>query len=401
MVIKPKTWGFLCTSAHPAGCESNVRDQMRATQALGTCLDGPKRVLIVGASTGYGLAARVTAAFGFGAATIGVFSEKRARGSRTASAGWYNAAAFEKCADEHGLQNLSINGDAFSNAARECAIDLIHNELGGPIDLVIYSLAAPARRLPDSGKTIYTAVKPIGAEFADKTIDLDNDCIADVHIDPATDDEISDTIKVMGGENWALWLDALARANVLARDAKTVAFSYLGPDTTWPIYAHGTIGRAKQHLEETAAAMQKRHAQSGLDARVAVLKSTITQSSAAIPSIPLYLSLSYQVLKDMDLQENAIAQQNRLFREFLYRADARGPALDAQGRLRLDDRELRADVQQACKALWARVDDDNLFSLTDYAGYKQEFLRLFGFKRPDIDYAVDVPADVALNCVSI
>lgn len=401
MVIKPKIWGFLCTTAHPQGCEANVRDQIRATQALGRCADGPNRVLIIGASTGYGLAARVTAAFGFGAATLGVFSEKRARGVKTASAGWYNAAAFEKFAGEAGLQSLAINGDAFSHAARELTIDLIKRERGGPVDLVIYSLAAPTRRLPDSGEIIHTALKPIGAEFAGKTIDTDNGRIVDVSVVPATDVEIGDTVKVMGGEDWALWLDALAKADVLADNAKTVAFSYLGPEITWPIYWHGTIGRAKQHLEATATAMRKRHACRGLDARVAVMQSIVTQASAAIPIIPLYLSLAYRVMKDKGLHENAIEQQNRLFRDFLYRGDGDAATLDEQGRLRLDDRELREDVQQACKDLWPRVNDDSLFTLTDYAGYKQDFLRLFGFGRQDVDYEADVAADVPLGCVRI
>lgn len=401
MVIKPKTWGFLCTTAHPQGCQNNVREQIRATRALGTQPGGPKRVLVIGASTGYGLAARVTAAFGCGAATVGVFSEKRARGVKTASAGWYNAAAFEKCAAEAGLQSLSVNGDAFSPAARETTIDAIKRKLGGPVDLVLYSLAAPNRRLGQSGEVVHTALKPIGSKFAGKTIDTDNDRIADISLGPATDAEISDTIKVMGGENWALWLDALAQADLLADHAKTVAFSYLGPEITWPIYWHGTIGRAKQHLEATARAMRDRYAQRGLDARVAMLKSTVTQASAAIPVIPLYLSLVYQVMKDMGLHESAIEQQNRLFRDFLYRRDGRAGALDEQGRLRLDERELREDVQQACVALWPSLNDDSLFAVTDYAGYKRDFLQLFGFAREDVDYGADVDADVVFDCITV
>lgn len=372
-------------------------EQIRATHACGISAGGPKRALIIGASSGYGLAARVTAAFGFGAATLGVFSERRARRGRTASAGWYNAAAFEKFASQASLQNLAINGDAFSDKARQRAIDLIQRDMSGPVDLVIYSLAAPSRQLPGSGEWLQTAVKPIGSRFDDKTIDTDNDCIADVSIDPATEAEISDTVKVMGGDDWALWLEALADAGVLADNAKTVAFSYIGPEITWPIYAHGTIGRAKRHLETTAATLRARHADRGLDARVAVMKSVVTQASAAIPSIPLYLSLVYKVMKDMGLHEDSIGQQNRLFRDCLYRAGGAAGALDEQGRFRLDDFELRDDVQQACLALWARVNDENLFSLTDYAGYKQAFLQLFGFQRPDIDYAADVAVDLPLD----
>ncbi|MDN5937856.1 MAG: trans-2-enoyl-CoA reductase family protein [Salinisphaera sp.] len=401
MVIQPKTWGFLCTTAHPTGCERNVIEQIRATRAQGVRGDGPKCALIIGASSGYGLAARVTAAFGFGAATVGVFSEKPARRSRTASAGWYNTAAFDGCARAAGLQSLSINGDAFSAAARDRTIDLLQRELPGPVDLVIYSMAAASRRLPDSGEMRYTAVKPIGAEFTEKTIDTDNDCIVDVHVGPATDTEIQHTIQVMGGEDWSLWMHALAQAGVLADGAKTIALSYIGPHVTWPIYANGTIGRAKQHLQATATAMQREFSHRGLDARVAIMKSVVTQASAAIPSIPLYLSLIYQVMKDKGLHESAVEQQNRLFRDFLYREDNGPAAVDDQGRLRLDERELRADVQQACEALWAQVNDAELSSLTDYAGYKQDFLQLFGFGRADVDYAADVCSDVPLDCINV
>lgn len=401
MVIKPKTWGFLCTNAHPHGCQANVRDQIRATQGHGARSDGPQRVLVIGASTGYGLAARITAAFGFGAETLGVFSEKPPRRKRTATAGYYNAAAFESAASEAGLRSWSINGDAFSDAARERVIDVANNELGGRIDLVIYSLAAPVRRLPDSGELVYSAVKPIGSQFAGKSIDTDSDCLVDVGLEAATEAEIQQTTQVMGGEDWALWLDALAQADVLADNARTIAFSYLGPEITWPIYAHGTIGRAKQHLESTAAELRARHGARGLDARVAVMKSILTQASAAIPSIPLYLSVVYRVMKEQGVHETAIDQQNRLFRDFLYRDDGEAASLDGEGRLRLDDRELSDAVQQACWGLWPQIDDGSLSSVTDYAGYKQDFLQMFGFARPDIDYEADVPVDVTLNCMTV
>lgn len=398
MVIEPKIWGFLCTTAHPVGCAANVADQIRVTQTQNRRAPGPKRALVIGASTGYGLAARITAAFGYGAATLGVFSEKQARGRRPASAGWYNAAAFEQQADAAGLTNLSINGDAFSDATREHAIDLIKTEMGGSADLVVYSLAAPTRRLPDSGEVVHTAIKPIGTEFFGPTINTDTDRIVDAHIEPASDAEIEATRRVMGGEDWALWLDALAEAGVLADNAKTVAFSYLGPEVTRPIYRDGTIGRAKQDLEATASTLRERHASRGLDARVAVLKSIVTQASAAIPVIPLYLSLVSRVMKGQGLQEGAIEQQNRLFRDALYPADDTPIGVDDQGRIRLDDRELSDPVQQACRELWPQINNETLSTHTDYAGYKHDFLRLFGFDRADIDYAADVEAKVAMNC---
>lgn len=384
MIIQPKVWGFICASAHPAGCEKNVLDQIAAVPRMQG--NGPRRALIVGASTGYGLAARIAAAFGYGASTLGVFLEKPGKDKRPASAGWYNAAAFERAAARAGLHSLSLNADAFSHAARERAIALIREQMDGPIDLLVYSLAAPARRLPDSGEVVHTALKPIGAAFSGTTIDTDHDKLATVTVEAASEAEIGATTAVMGGEDWTLWVNALADAGVLAPDAKAVAFSYVGPEITWPIYRHGTIGRAKQHLEQTAATLREQ----GVDARVAVMKFIVSQASAAIPVIPLYASLALKVMRERGLDESAIEQQVRLFRDFLYRTDGAAPALDADGLLRLDDRELRADVQDACKALWPRVNDANLAELTDYARYKREFLRLFGFARDDVDYAADV-----------
>ena len=383
------------------GCAANVKDQIRYARMSQTAATAPRRVLVIGASSGYGLAARITAAFAYGAATVGVFQEKPARRRKTASAGWYNAAAFDECAHAAGLHSLSINADAFAHTTKQRAMDAIDQAVGGPIDLVIYSLAAPARTLPDSGDTLYTAVKPIGGEFVSQSIDTDNDCLTDVCIEPATRAEIDATVRVMGGDDWALWLDALARSNLLARDAKTIAFSYIGPDVTWPIYAHGTIGRAKQHLESTAAELRQRHAGHGLDARVALMQSIVTQASAAIPSIPLYLSIVMRVMKDKGLHETAIQQQLRLFRDYLYSSAASLSAPDATGRLRLDERELRADVQRACHALRARISDATLSELTDYRGYQHDFLRLFGFARSDIDYQADVDAAVAGQFMTI
>lgn len=405
MIIKPRIWGFICTTAHPIGCGLNVRDQVALIQAGGgrkdgTSMDrasGPRRVLVIGASTGYGLAARITAAFGFGAATLGLFYEKPAKDTKSGTAGWYNSAAFHALAKEAGLKAFSINGDAFSDAARSRAIECVKQDLGGPVDLVVYSLASPARRLPGSDQVAHTALKPIGEVYSGKTIDTDKDVLTEVSVEPATEEEINGTVQVMGGEDWALWVDALAEAGCLTPGAKTIALSYIGPEVTWPIYWHGTIGRAKQHLEDTAEALRAR----GVDARVAVMKSIVTQASAAIPVIPLYVSVVFRIMKKAGLHEGAIQQMDRLFRETLYRQDGRNPTADDHGRLRLDDRELSAEVQQACKDLWPKVTGENFWELTDYAGYKQDFLRLFGFAREDMDYEADVVPTVPFDCIQL
>lgn len=379
----------------------NVLEQINVTKRLGKLLDGPKRVLIIGASTGYGLAARITAAFGFGAATLGVFLEKPARGTKTASAGWYNSAAFDKFAKQAGLQSRSINGDAFSDELRACAIDLIKREMSDQIDLVVYSLASPARRLPDTGDVIHTSLKPIGGVFSGKSIDTDRDMLIDVSVEPATEQEINDTIGVMGGDDWALWIEALHNAGVLAKNAKTIAFSYIGPEATWPIYWHGTIGRAKQHLEDTSRQLQDKFRTQGLSVYVAMLKSVVSQASAAIPLMPLYISLVYRIMKDRGFHEGSIGQMNRLFQEFLYQKDGDPPKTDDQGRLRLDDLELRDDVQKACTAAWAQVTKENFVDITDYYGYKQGFLQLFGFARQDVDYELDIPVDLTFDCIDL
>ncbi|HEX4300936.1 MAG TPA: enoyl-ACP reductase FabV [Gammaproteobacteria bacterium] len=397
MIVKPRIWGFICTTAHPTGCELNVREQIAAVSSRASS-SGPKRVLVIGASTGYGLAARITAAFGYGAATLGVFYEKPGKEAKTGTAGWYNAAAFDRAARETGLVSLSLNGDAFSDAARAKAIQMIREDLGGPVDLVIYSLASPVRRRPD-GSMAHTALKPIGEPFAGRTIDTDKDRLEGVRLEPASPQEIDETVQVMGGEDWALWLDALHSAGVLAPQARTLAFSYIGPEVTWPIYWHGTIGRAKQHLEDTARSLRAKHP--GLDARVAILKSIVTQASAAIPVIPLYVSIVFKVMKQQGLHEGAIEQMRRLFQERIYREDGAATPLDEEGRIRLDEREMQASVQQACKALWPEVSDATLMQVTDYAGYKHDFLKLFGFTRGDVDYDAEVTTKVDFDCVSL
>ncbi|MGY4877530.1 enoyl-ACP reductase FabV [Vreelandella aquamarina] len=387
MIIKPKVRGFICTTTHPVGCEQNVREQIEATRARGLDkANGPKKVLVIGASSGYGLAARITAAFGYGADTLGIFFEKPGTEKRTGTAGWYNSAAFDKFAKQEGLYSKSINGDAFSHEAREKAIELIKQDMG-EIDLVVYSLASPVRKLPDSGEVKRSSLKPIGETYRATAIDTNKDAIIEAEVEPATQEEIDDTTAVMGGEDWELWIDALDKAGVLAKGARSVAFSYIGTEITWPIYWHGALGKAKEDLDRAAAAIDARLSSSGGSANVAVLKSVVTQASAAIPVMPLYIAMVYRIMKEKGLHEGTIEQLNRLFGEKLYGSDS---STDDVGRLRLDDWELRDDVQQACQDLWPQVTTENLFEITDYAGYKHEFLKLFGFERDDVDYEADV-----------
>lgn len=401
MVIHPKVRGFICITAHPVGCEQNVQEQIGITKAKVGSATGPKRVLVIGASTGYGLASRVTAAFGYGAATLGVFFEKPSSETKPGTAGWYNSAAFDKLAKQAGLYSRSINGDAFSHETRARAIDVIKNDMGGPIDLVIYSLASPVRKLPDSGEVVRSSLKTIGQPFTASSVDTNKDAVVQVTVEPGTEQEIKDTVAVMGGEDWALWIEALNQAGVLAQNATTVAYSYVGTEITWPIYWHGTIGQAKQHLDNTAHELSAHYKAQGLRAYVGVMKSVVTQASSAIPVIPLYVSMVFRIMKEKGLHEGTIEQANRLFHDFLYRADGTQPPTDEEGRLRLDDWELRDDVQQACKALWPQVTTESLWETTDYAGYKHEFLRLFGFDRKDVDYNADVNPDVSFDVVQL
>lgn len=401
LIIHPKVRGFICTTTHPTGCERNVLEQIEATRAQGVRTDGPKKVLVIGASSGYGLAARVTAAFGFKADTLGVFFEKPGTETKAGTAGWYNSAAFDKFAKAEGLYSKSINGDAFSDEARAQVIELIKNEMGGQVDLVIYSLASPVRKLPGSGEVKRSVLKPIGQTYTSTAIDTNKDTIVQASIEPANEQEIEDTITVMGGQDWQLWIDALSTAGVLAQGARTVAFSYIGTEITWPIYWHGALGKAKADLDTTAQRLNTQLQGQGGGAAVAVLKSVVTQASAAIPVMPLYISMVYKVMKEHKLHEGTIDQLNRLFRDRLYREDGVAGEQDSEGRLRLDDWELRDDVQGACKALWPQVTSNNLFELTDYAGYKHEFLKLFGFERKDVDYDADVATDVKFDCIEL
>ena len=397
-IIHPKVRGFICTTTHPKGCELNVRDQIEATRKLGVREDGPKKVLVIGASSGYGLAARITAAFGFKADTLGVFFEKPGTETKAGTAGWYNAAAFDKFAKAEGLYSKSINGDAFSDEARAKVIELIKNEMGGQVDLVIYSLASPVRKLPQTGEVVRSALKPIGQPYKSTAIDTNKDTIIEASIEPATEQEIADTVTVMGGQDWELWIDALNAAGVLAPQARTVAFSYIGSDITWPIYWDGALGKAKQDLDETAQRLGKKV---GGSANVAVLKSVVTQASSAIPVMPLYLSMVFKIMQEKGIHEGTQHQLDRMFRDRMYREDGAPAALDDEGRLRLDDWELRDDVQDACRAMWPKVTTENLFELTDYAGYKKQFLNLFGFERADVNYDEDVATDVRFDCIEL
>ena len=397
-IIHPKVRGFICTTTHPKGCELNVRDQIEATRKLGVREDGPKKVLVIGASSGYGLAARITAAFGFKADTLGVFFEKPGTETKAGTAGWYNAAAFDKFAKAEGLYSKSINGDAFSDEARAKVIELIKNEMGGKVDLVIYSLASPVRKMPETGEVVRSALKPIGEVYTTTAIDTNKDQIITATVEPANEEEIQSTITVMGGQDWELWMGALRDAGVLADGAKSVAYSYIGTDLTWPIYWHGTLGRAKEDLDRAAAAIRGDLAAKGGTAHVAVLKSVVTQASSAIPVMPLYISMAFKIMKEKGIHEGCMEQVDRMMRTRLYASDM---ALDDQARIRMDDWELREDVQQTCRDLWPSITTENLSELTDYTGYKQEFLRLFGFGLDEVDYDADVNPDVQFDVVEL
>ena len=386
MIIKPKIRGFICTTAHPEGCAAHVREQIAYVQKKGPVPGVAKRVLVIGASTGYGLASRITTAFAGGAATLGVFFEKAGEEGRTASAGWYNSVAFEKAAHAAGLYAKSINGDAFSDAIKAQVIAAIKADLG-QVDAVIYSLASPRRTHPRTGVTHSSTLKPVGAPFTAKTVNTDKGTVTDITIEPASEQEIADTIAVMGGEDWEMWIDALESAGVLAKGALTVAYSYIGPDLTWAIYRNGTIGRAKEDLEATASRLQTRLGAKGGYAFVSVNKALVTQASSAIPVVPLYISMLYKVMKAHGLHEGCIEQIYRLFATRLY--DSATPPPDEAGRIRIDDWEMRPEIQAEVAAIWPQATTENLEALTDIAGYRTEFLRLFGFGLPGVDYEAE------------
>jgi len=390
MIIQPKVRGFICINAHPQGCAANVQEQIAYIQQQPAIQGGPKNVLVIGSSTGYGLASRITAAFGCGANTLGVFFERPGTDKKTATAGFYNAAAFDELARAKGLYAESINGDAFSNEIKQQVIDTLKSGMG-KVDLVVYSLASPRRTDPFTGEVYQSVLKPMGEAYTTKNLNTDTLKITDVTLEPATEAEIAATVKVMGGEDWELWLKALAEADLLADGVKTVAYTYLGEKITWPIYGKATIGKAKEDLDRAALALNGLLSTHKGQANVAVLKALVTQASSAIPIMPLYLSLLMKVMTEEGSHEGCIEQLYRLFTEGLYTAT---PRLDGQNRFRMDEKELAEHVQAKVTELWPLVTESNLFELTDFKGYTAEFLKLFGFGQPSVDYDADTNPEV-------
>ena len=390
MIIKPRIKGFVCITAHPLGCLANLKDQVAvAASSKIEHTSKPKRVLVIGSSTGYGLASRVTAAFSAGADTMGVYFERPPKGEKTASAGYYNSAAFCKLAHEAGLSAVDVNGDAFSTECKEEVVKKA-KETGGPFDLVIYSLASPRRTDPVDGKTYRACLKPIGAIYKNKTLDTDRKEVKEVVIDPAEEQEIFDTQKVMGGEDWEAWTDLLLAEGLMAPGCLNLAYSYIGPEVTWPIYRNGTIGRAKEHLENSAAAITDKMKRSGCgNAYVSVNKAVVTQASSAIPVVPLYISMLFKIMEEAGTHEGCIEQTCRLFADRLYCASGE-VVVDDKNRIRLDDWEMTPEVQSEIVELWPQVNSGNLLELTSFAKYQEDFLSLFGFGHPSVDYEAEV-----------
>ncbi len=393
MVIEPRMRGFICLTAHPEGCEKNVVNQIKYVKSKGP-IEGPKNVLVIGASTGFGLASRITAAFGSSAATIGVFFEKPPAEGKTATPGWYNSAAFQKHAEAAGLYAKSINGDAFSKEIKKNTIDLIKKDLG-KIDLIIYSLASPVRMHPVTGVLHRSVLKPIGVTYTNKTVDFHTGIVSTISIEPCSEEDISNTVAVMGGEDWEMWIDAMKEADVLAPNALTLAYSYIGPSLTEAVYRKGTIGRAKDHLEATAFKIADKLRATGGNAFVSVNKALVTQASSAIPVIPLYISLLYKVMKKEGNHEGCIEQIQRLFKDRLYNSNL--IPVDEKGRIRIDDWEMLDSVQSQVAELWPEASTETLPLIGDLQGYKSEFLSLFGFGLDGIDYSLDTNENLSIN----
>ncbi len=394
MIIQPRIRGFVCVTAHPAGCAAHVQEQIDVVKARGPISDGPRNVLIIGASTGYGLATRIAAAFGCGSATLGVFYERPGEPNRPASAGWYNSAAFHRAAAKAGVPAYSVNGDAFSDEIKRETLDIIREKMG-KIDMVIYSLASPRRTDPKTGVTYQSVLKPIGQPYSAKNLNTDRKVVEPVTVQPATPEEVAGTVKVMGGEDWELWMEALDRADLLAEGVSSIAFDYIGPRETWPVYRDGTIGTAKIDLARAAKridSMLKLHR--GI-AFKSVNKAVVTQASSAIPVVPLYISILFKVMKEKGLHEDCIEQMDRMLRTRLCNGNA--PVFDDEGRLRMDDWELRDDVQDEVARLWKRVTTENLEELSDWDGYREGFLKLFGFGLAGVDYDAEVDPVVPLE----
>lgn len=395
MIIHPKIRGFICTTAHPLGCEEHVRQQIEYVRKhLGILQEkGPKKVLVIGASTGYGLASRIVSAFGYNAATMGVFFERPSENKRTATAGWYNTVAFQKFAHQSGLYSKNFNLDAFSDEAKEQVIAAIKKDWGH-IDLIIYSLASPRRVHPKTGQTAKSVLRPIGAPYSNKSIDFETNSVIEVSLPTATEAEVSQTISVMGGEDWEMWIDAIDKEGLLSPGAMTIAYSYIGPDITTPVYRRGTIGAAKDHLEQTARILDARLQKKSARAFVSVNKALVTQSSSAIPFIPLYFVLLMKVMKEKGVHEGCIEQMARLFSERIY--TGKSIPLDQEGRIRVDDLEMREDIQREVDQLWKNVSSENVNKIADVQGYNEDFLKLFGFGFPEVDYDADVNPDLSL-----
>lgn len=388
MIVKPRIRGFVCITAHPKGCEAKVRQEIEVAKAA-RIEGGPKKVLVIGASTGYGLSTRIAATFGHDADTLGVFFERPSLNGKPASAGWYNSVAFEKAAHEAGRYAKSINGDAFSEEIKAETIAAIKADME-QVDLVVYSLASPRRTDPTDGETYKSVLKPIGASYTNRSLDTDKAEVNEVTIEPASEEEVVHTVKVMGGQDWELWMKALDDAGVLAPGAKSVAYSYIGPEVTWPVYTNGTIGQAKKDVERAAAAITSAY---DCAAYVSVNKAVVTQASSAIPVVPLYISILFKIMKAKGNHEDCIEQAVRLLNDRLYGADLQ---LDEFGRIRVDDWEMGAEVQKAVEEIWPVVNSANLTELSDFAGYQKNFLQLFGFSLDGVDYEEDVEVDLPL-----
>jgi len=394
MIVKPKFRGFICTTAHPEGCKTNVYEQIKYIESQGK-IEGPKNVLVIGSSTGYGLSSRITVTFGSGASTIGVFYEKAPSGNKTATAGWYNSAAFEEFANKEGYYAKSINGDAFSDEIKRQTVDLIKKDLG-KIDLVVYSLAAPRRTLPQTGETVSSVLKPTVNTFTSKTVDFHTAEISNISIEPATEEEVKNTVHVMGGEDWELWINLLMKEGVLAKGFKTVAYSYIGPQLTHAVYREGAIGKAKDHLENTAKKLNEELKNVNGNAWVSVNKALVTQASSAIPVVPLYAAILYKIMKEKGIHEGCIEQMYRLFKERLY---SNKTDVDENGRIRIDELEMRQDVQDEVGKIWQSIDSTNIHDLSDIDDYRSEFFRLFGFEYTEVDYDADIEIGVQIPSI--
>jgi len=381
-------------TSHPAGCAAHIQEQIDYVKGRGPIKDGPRKVLVIGASTGYGLASRIAAAFGCGADTLGIFFERPAEEERPATPGWYNSIAVTRAAREAGLYADNINGDAFSDALKQEAIARIARDLG-PVDLVVYSLASPRRTHPRTGVVHKSVLKPVGQSFHNKTVDTDKGVVSDVTLEPATEQEIADTVAVMGGEDWEMWMEALAEAKLLAPGATSVAYSYIGPEVTWPVYKNGTIGLAKNDLEDAARRIDALLKTQGYGrAFISVNKALVTQASSAIPVVPLYISILYKIMKARGTHEGCIEQMQRLFATQMYGGSAL--QFDDGGRVRLDDLEMHPEVQAEVARIWPQVTTENLAELTDLAGYRTDFLKLFGFGLAGVDYEADIDPNIGL-----